>query len=797
MKTIHKILLASVAAIAVVGLTSRDTPQQKEAKYLQRGNDLFAAGEYEKARVEYRNAAKLMPIDPEISFRWGMVDEAQGNIRNAYANYLRAEQQSPRYAPALLKIAHYQLVIEQYEDVKKRLDIVLADDPDNAEAHAITASVRLHLNDLENARKEAEFALSKDPANTTAFSVLTGLYLAKGDLKNAEASIDAGIAKNPTDLSLLLLKVRMFEKPLNLEKINATYQEIIKLQPGDVQLRTVLADIYMQAGKKDEAETAMRNAVRDLPDDWNMKYRLVTFLGQYRGTEIAEKEIQSYMQAYPDHSELYFWLAELYINHNETDKAVALLQQIVSKDDSDRQSLRARTSLARISFHKGEKEIAMKLVAAVLEKAPTNSDALFVRASVSTDDGQYQSAVSDLRLIIRDNPKNKDALQLLAEVLLLQGYTDLAIETLNQLVEIDPRNTPSQVRLAQMYNENHDPKRAMRILDIATKTDPGYPVAWEATARVAIGMKDLDAAKAAIAKLQTFKGQETVADFLNGQIAAAGGNPDIASATYTKIIEKDPTSPLAERAVFEMVEQHHTPEELTKTVAYLAGLKTDSPYINTIIGETYMTLDKADIAIPYLDKAIEAKPPQQDPYLNRAKLYMAKGDMDTTITLLQAARKANTADIRADLMLAGIYTGQEKYTDAIDLYEDVLSRFPDMDMPANNLAAIISDHEYTDTAMLDKAAKAAERFAGGKNPAFLDTLSWVYYRQGKFTQAQSTLSRVMAINEGINPEIHYHYGAILLETTNKVKAKDELTKATAPDSPPDVVQKARDLLKKI
>lgn len=795
MNTSRKILLVAALAVIGIALYPRQTALEKEVRHLRRGQEYFERGEFEKARVEYRNAAKLMPVDPEISYRWGLVDEAQGDIRNAYANFLRAEQQNPHYAPALLKIAHYQLVVEQYEEVQKRLDTVLADHPDNADAHALLGALKLRRKDFEGTRKEAEFALSRDSGNITAFSVLTGLYLAQNDLPRAEATVDAGIARNPGDLSLRLLKVKMFEKPLNIEKINQTYQDIIRLQPGDMQLRTVLSDIYLQADRKEDAEATLRNAVHDIPDNWQLKQRLVSFLGKHKNVDAAEKEIQSYMQAFPDRHELYFWLAELYLNHDQTDKAVALLEQIVSKETSDRHSLQARSTLARINFHKGNKELAQNLVDAVLAKAPANPDALFVRARIAADDGRYQSAITDLRMIIRDNPKRKDALHLLAEVLLLQGYADLAIETLGQLVEIDPANTPAQVRLAQMYNENRDPQRALKILALAAKSDPGYPVTWESMARIAIGMKDEKTALMAMEKLKAFKGQEAVVSFLGGQLAQAAGAGGSARETYISVIRADPTTPLAERAVFELVEKHKSPQELQEIVDLLVSLNTDSPYIHTILGESYLALNRPDMAATAFDRSIANNSPLAGPYLNRARLYLNDGNTDEAVALLEKATRANPADTRAELMLADIYNRQQKYAESIRLYDSILQRFPDLEIPANNMAALIADHAYTDPVLMEKAVRTAQRFSAGKNPDFTDTLAWIYYRQNKPEQAQPVMARAMAMAREVTPEMHYHYGAILIQAGNKVKGREELEKAISPAAPPTVADQARELLK--
>lgn len=787
-------------ALAVTGgyfALVQETPQEREARHLKRGNEYFAKGELQKARIEYKNAAKLMPLDPEVSYRWALVEEAEGNIRSAYANFIRAEQQDPHYAPALLRIAHYNLVVEQYDEVRKRIDTVLAKDPENAQAHALLGALHLRDKKFSEAEKEAKTALAKDPTNTTAYSVLTGMELANQNMEKAEAYLSEGIAKNPADISLLMLKVKIYENPLNIDKINEAYQAIFKLQPNDASLRLVLADIYTNAKRLDDAENALRTAVTDIPDNWMLKGRLIGFLSEFRAPEVAEKELENLMSQNPERGELYLWLAELYLKNGNVDKASEVLQQVVARDASDRQSLNARASLAHITFKRGDRELANKLLDAILEKSPTNAEARMVRASMLADEGRFQSSVTLLRQVIRDNPRAVEARQLLAEVLVLQGYPDLAIETLNQLIDIAPSNMAARVRLAQMYSQNNDPRRGIEILETSLKTDPTYPVAWESMARIAIAIKDDKTATKAIDQLRQFKGHEKVAEFLEGQMAQELGNHSSARSTYTKVIDADPNSALAEHAVFELVERYHTQEDLKQTVAYLSQLNTQSAYIKTILGECLQRVGQVAEAAQAFDQAIESSPNSQDAFLHRAKLYIEEKNYDKALTVLSAAIRAFEADPRASLLQASIWSRQGQFDNAVKIYEELLALNPELDVAANNLASIIAEHQHSDSERLQKAEKLAERFASSKNASFLDTLAWVYYRRGKPDQALSVITRAISENENASPELYYHYGMILLQNGNKPKAKEALLKATSEGASYSGLEVAKAELKKL
>lgn len=794
MKKKYKIALVTIIAVGAVAYVTRDTPQQKEAKYIRRGNEYFEKGQYLKARIEYKNAVKIMPTDPEIAYRWGLVDEAEGNIKNAFTNFVAAERQNPKYAPALKKIAHYMLAGNQNEEAQKRISALLAEYPEDPEGRALKGALFLRKGEFDRAEKEARFALSKDPANITATSVLTGMYIAQKNLAKASEALDEGIKKNPKDISLLMLKGSIFDNPFNAEKIKETYDAVFAIRPNEPQFRFLLAQIYINAKMIDAAEETMRAGVKAIPDNWDMKQGLVDFLDKYRSKEVAEKELLALIQQYPENSKLNLWLANLYVGHNDTDKAIEILQKIASRDEDDKQSLNAKTSIARISFVQGNKEMAEDIVSAVLKKSPANRDALFIRANLQVERGLFEGAVIDLRSIIRDDPKHKDALKLLSEVLLQQGYLDLAIETLNQLVDLDPANPANRTRLAQLYGLNNDSKRGLDQLKIVTETDPQYPIGWESTARVAIGAKDYELAQSAITKLKSLDGQLATATYLEAQIADATNKGEEAIAAYKKVISIDPKAPIAERALFSLMAGHHEPADLEKTVVFLSELNTDNPYVSTILGEIHLQLGKQDLAIAAFEKAIANKATSQDPYLNRSKIFLANKQMDEAIEILQRAVVDVPSDIRASLMHASILSSAKKYKESIEVYEEVLKKKPQVALAANNMAAIISDQFYTDPAMLEKARLAVERFISTKDPLMLDTIGWLYYRLNKIDLSVTFLAKAVSSGEKIPLEVNYHYGAALLKKGNKAQAKTELTKATVAEANYPALGDAKKLL---
>src|SRR3984957_6841287 len=75
------LLIVTVAAAGCGGAESR------KAKHLEKGQTFLAAGNFEKARVEFRNALQIAPTDSEARYEVGVVDEKLGNIREAAQFY--------------------------------------------------------------------------------------------------------------------------------------------------------------------------------------------------------------------------------------------------------------------------------------------------------------------------------------------------------------------------------------------------------------------------------------------------------------------------------------------------------------------------------------------------------------------------------------------------------------------------------------------------------------------------------------------------------------------------------------
>ncbi len=792
MLRLHKIVIALTLALACLHLGACEKPEDKQARFMRRGAALYAGGQFEKARLEFRNAARIAPLDPGILYHLGLVSEALDDAPRAIAYFQKAEQQDAHFAPAAVKITQYLLAAGHEGPARARVDRVLADDPGNADARALRAALRLRQKEYAAVERELNRAFAKDPGNVIGFTVLSGLRMAQGDEKAALAALEEGAKRNPRDLPLLLLKAAFHGKSNDLPKITETFQAIFARRPKDIRYRIQLAGICQKAGRPEQAEAVLRKAAADFPGDPDIRRRLAQFLDETRGMVAAEAEIRAWLKDRPKNGAPWLWLAGLYLRHGETDKAASLLEEISEKNDDPAIGLAARASLAGLRLRHGDEETAARLAGLVLAKDPDNAEALFLRARLAFRQGAYPKAVADLRAILRDQPDNGRVLRILAEVLLIQGKPDLAADTLGRILSIHPGDKPARLRLAQMQALQGDLSLARETAARVTQADPAYAVGQETAARLAIDAKDWDAANAAVKKLRALEGQEPVAEFLRGRILAGAGKSDEAAAIYRNVIQSDPAAPLAERALTALLPLSE--KNLPELAAWLGNLSSAGPSILTTQGKLLLALGRPEEAAAILGRAMAQNPAFQEPYLVRAKILHRQKQGKEAIALLQKAEKAAPADPRAPMMMAEILAARDKVDEAVAVYDRLLARNPALDVAANNMAQLLADRRGGDPAAMEKARLAAERFAESENPLFLDTLGWVYFRAGDVARAAPVLERAIRLSAAPPPQMLYHYGALLLKTGRTEEGRRYLEQAVKPPAGYPGIEEAKRLL---
>ena len=115
-----------------------------------------------------------------------------------------------------------------------------------------------------------------------------------------------------------------------------------------------------------------------------------------------------------------------------------------------------------------------------------------------------------------------------------------------------------------------------------------------------------------------------------------------------------------------------------------------------------------------------------------------------------------------------------KFTEAEDIYHQLLERDPDFAPAANNLAWCITREKNPDLGEALRLAQVAKE-RQPRNPYIIDTLGYVFYRRGAYDLATTQFRDAVSLLPNI-PAVRYHLALSLKAQGADREARDELKK---------------------
>src|SRR5271165_785421 len=179
--------------------------ESRKAKHIEKGEAFLAAGNLEKARVEFRNALQIAPVDSDARYENGLVAEKLGNFSQAAQFYQGAIDTNADNVRALASLGRLYVVSGAPQKAIDTVTPGLTKHPDDARLLTVRAAARIQLKDTDGALADAERAIQLAPSNEDAISVLAGIYKSQGQTDKAGTLLEDAIKKSPNTIDLRLV----------------------------------------------------------------------------------------------------------------------------------------------------------------------------------------------------------------------------------------------------------------------------------------------------------------------------------------------------------------------------------------------------------------------------------------------------------------------------------------------------------------------------------------------------------------------------------------------------------------
>jgi len=196
---------------------------------------------------------------------------------------------------------------------------------------------------------------------------------------------------------------------------------------------------------------------------------------------------------------------------------------------------------------------------------------------------------------------------------------------------------------------------------------------------------------------------------------------------------------------------------------FLEALETDpeNPEIHYYLGITYTRMEKYRAATQYLEKVLSS----ELSYINKVHAHMILGyiytlqeDYQRALSIFRDVVKAGFESAQAFAAIGYIMDRMGNFKEAVMNLYRAIEIEPHNANAHNSLGYIFAEANINLEEALEECKKAVSM--DRENPAYLDSLGWVYYKLGKISQAKSYLQK--ALNRAPdNKEIKTHFRVVM------------------------------------
>jgi len=587
-----------------------------------------------------------------------------------------------------------------------------------AMAHMYEEQVTMYArSDLANkAIEEYRLAIDADPTSEYLTSGLAELYAKTGRIRDAVLEAQDILKRDPNNLEAHKLLGRIYLRSLGdvqdgsgsdsvLKLAIEQYQEIIKIEPDSVDDHLLLGRLYRLNNDLQKAESEFKTAVKLQPD--------------------SEEAITT--------------LALLYDEEGDSARAATVLSSV---PDAGR-SAKLYSTLGYTYEQQKEYKKAVNAYRKATELDRDNLDAIRGLAQNLMNDGQNDAALEQYKIIADANPEDAQTYLRMAEIYRRNGKFDLALENLKRAESMVQDSMEVPYNIAAVYQAQGRYDDAAQILqDLlkkGEKPDNNYS--------------------------QSDKNNRAVFLERLGTIYRDNNNSQLAIETFRKMLSLGDEN--AERGYQQIIDTYReakqwqqatdAAKEATQKLPNDRGLKM-------VYAAQLADMGQPDEGLQQVKSLLKGTPDDRDVYITLAQMYSRlKRWPEAEDAIDQAARLSSKEEDKeyVEFLRGSSYERQKKYDQAEEVFRKVLASSPQNGAVLNYLGYMLADRGVKLDEALIMIKKAVDLEPA--NGAYLDSLGWVYFKLGKYEQAEDNLTKASQ-HMGMDPTVQEHLGDLYQKT---------------------------------
>lgn len=570
------------------------------------------------------------------------------------------------------------------------------------------------------------------------------------------------------------------------------YKAAINADPTASQLYSGLADLYFRTGRSHDAESTIRELLKNSPDNLDAHKLLgriyLRQLGEQQNAganaqpssstiEQALAEYEKLVSLDPGSVETHMVLGQLYLVKHQQAKAEEQFQ-IARKLEPESEEV--VLNLARVYAENNNLEQTAKVIEAVPESDRT-ARMEFTLGATYEQMKRTKDAIAAYKRATDLQPGDPQTLNALAQSLLNDNQLDAALKQYRDLAAADPENGDALVSISDILRRQGKYEEALSFVRRARKIEPDDLKAGfnEGVLLDALGRYDESAAVFGKMVDTTSHANGAYKDdektnrgiFLDhlASVYQEQGKTDQAAATYQKMI--DMGGDAAIRGYQGQVDAYREAKIYDKAVDSARAAVAANPKIRELklaLADVLVDAGKGDEAVNTAKGALTNSPDDRDVWLEITHINVRlKRWKDAEEAVSKADTLATKKEDRIRVLFSkGELADRQKHLEQAEGYfKQILDLDPQNALTLNYLGYMLADKGVRLTEAIKYIRKAVE--IDPTNGAFLDSLGWAYFKLGQYELAEANLRQAVDRSQS-DATVHDHLGD-LYEKTGRIR----------------------------
>jgi predicted Zn-dependent protease len=575
----------------------------------------------------------------------------------------------------------------------------------------------------------ATAAIAQEPTEDPYEFILAKLAASEGRFDEALSRIDKVAARNGNNPVLKFERAMILIDAQRFELAENELRDVTTANPEFYDAQRVLGRLLLDRAGQDRAKveqalTHLQAAFKQNPDDLGTGMGVAQILLSLGRTTEAERVLATLLERAPDQRALNYTYAQVLTKLGRGDESKKYLERAVEVD-------------------------------------PTFGPAIMQLIDIYQRESEWEKAADLLQPLINDDPMNLDLQRQQAFFFLKANLPEKARNAFKALIDADPKDTRSQYYLAEALNDLEQYAEADAIYKKLLEKTPDDPELLASFGLSQIGQRKYDEAAKAfrslLAVVDINENLQVLAKTQLGLIELQKGNY-AAAVEHVRPLVVFRDKPNAQ-AVGIAVEAFKKQKKYADAIALLQPLVqrfgAGEPFLQARLiemlarsGDTQAARAAAAAAAKYGPKNATAA----------AEAYIQAEQYEPGIAILREAVKAKSDDLDLQFALGSAYERSGDKKRAEEIFLALLTKQPEHAATLNYLGYMWAESGIN----LDRAADMLIRAVRQepRNGAYVDSLGWVYYRQGKLDLAEKLLTDATRLLPR-DATVHEHLGDVL------------------------------------